>query len=169
MVNIRPELPDDVGAVSALLRQAFDGTDEAALVERLRSDGDAIGALVAIEGDGVVGHILFSELGLQEARVKRRLAALAPLAVLPACQGRGIGSALVRDGLQACRRGGIAGVFVLGEPGYYARFGFSSEAATAVASPFAGPAFQALPLRPGAFDGLEGRLRYPSAFGLNDA
>ena len=75
----------------------------------------------------------------------------------------------MRDGLRACRRGGIAGVFVLGEPGYYARFGFSSEAATAVASPFAGPAFQALPLRPGALDGLEGRLHYPSAFGLNDA
>ena len=169
MLTIRPEQPADRVAVREVLRQAFEADLEADLVERLWRDGDVITALVAEDAGSVVGHVLFSDLALQGARIGRRLVALAPLAVRPDHQGRGLGRALVEQGLDACRRVGVAGVFVLGEPDFYARFGFTARAALGVSSPFSGDAFMALPLRPGALDGLECSLHYPSAFGLNAA
>jgi putative acetyltransferase len=93
-------------------------------------------------------------------------AALAPVAVFPDHQRRGIGGQLIRSGLDLLRERGEQIVIVLGHPGYYPRFGFSSEKARSLASPFPPEAFMAMELSPGALDGIRGKVRYPAAFGL---
>jgi putative acetyltransferase len=126
MPLIREEVPEDYDAVRRLNRAAFQADDEANLVERLRSDGAAVLSPFALEGDQIVGHIMFSDLTIETQSGLVRAVSLAPMAVLPAFQRRGIGSALVRHGLELCRERGNSIVVVLGHPGYYPRFGFSS-------------------------------------------
>jgi putative acetyltransferase len=163
-VGVRPEAPDDREAVLRVNRLAFGGEDEARLVDALRDGGYVRVSLVA-EADGqVVGHILFSELPiLTECGIVEALA-LAPMAVLPSHQRRGIGSTLVREGLRACTEAGHRVVVVVGHPEFYPRFGFSAKAAERLRSPFSGPAFMALGLVPGALEGVEGEVRYPPPF-----
>jgi putative acetyltransferase len=86
------------------------------------------------------------------------------LAVTPALQRRGIGSALVHSGLDSVTAQGFEAVFVLGHPAYYPRFGFSAAAASKLASPYAGDAFMALELTPDALRGMVGTVTYPDAF-----
>ncbi len=160
---IRPARPADAPAIAALLRAAFGGTAEADLVAALRAAGDAAIELVA-EADGrIVGEVLFSPM-----RVGSEPAlALAPLAVAPAAERQGIGSALVRAGLDLARERPEGWCLVLGAPRYYGRFGFAAAAAAGVSGvPWAGrEAFQALRLRTGA-RALIGAARYACAFGL---
>jgi putative acetyltransferase len=93
-----------------------------------------------------------------------RALALAPLSVDPGAQGRGVGSALVREALRVARRSGWAGVFVLGAPAYYRRFGFDATTAAGFLSPYAGEHFMALILADGPA-AHSGRLRHAPAFG----
>lgn len=159
---IRYARPGDHPAIAAVVEAAFGQPAEARLVERLRADGDALFELVAVEADAVVGHILFSRLWADRYEM---FAALAPLAVRPDLQKTGLGSALVRAGLESAKEFGAHGVIVLGHPAYYPRFGFSAETAAKVSSPYAGqPAFMALALEPGAFDAPM-TVAYPDAFG----
>jgi putative acetyltransferase len=88
------------------------------------------------------------------------------MAVLPGHQRRGIGERLIRHGLNLLRGRGEQIVIVLGHPDYYPRFGFSSQRARSLASPFPPEALMAMELRPGALDGIRGKVRYPGAFGL---
>jgi putative acetyltransferase len=127
MVKIRPERPDDIAAIQAVNRQAFGQADEAVLVDALRDGGFAVASLVAEDAGRIVGHILFSRLPVAAGGRIVEGAALAPMAVMPDRQREGIGSALVRAGLVACRAAGIAAVVVLGHPDYYPRFGFSAS------------------------------------------
>jgi putative acetyltransferase len=166
---IRPETPDDIPAIAALNREAFGGGDEAELIERLRADSIAVVSLVAVEADMIVGHILFSELAVELDGRPIRAVALAPMCVAKNCQHRGIGSALVRSGLDALRDAGYGAVIVLGHPAYYPRFGFSSKLAEKLAAPFAGSTFMALELAPGALRGGSGKVTYPPAFGIGEA
>ncbi|WP_019400801.1 MULTISPECIES: GNAT family N-acetyltransferase [unclassified Chelatococcus] len=157
---IRAEEVGDEAAVDALLRAAFGGPVEAGLVRRLRADGDVLLALVAEAGRDIVGHILFSPLtGLAPVHA----AALAPLAVHPSRQRAGIGTALVREGLVQLRAMGVDVVLVLGEPGYYGRFGFDAERARAFRTPYDGPYLQALALSD-AGGAARGPLHYAAAF-----
>ena len=158
-VEIRASGREDEAAVGEINRQAFGGEAEADLVAALRREGDAVIELVALEAGEPLGHILLSPLLAPEGSL-----ALAPLAVLPRAQGRGIGSALVRAALQEARRQGWKAVFVLGEPAYYGRFGFSAALAGPFETPFPPEAFQALELETGALKGKACRLRYAAPF-----
>ena len=128
---IRRETRKDTDAVAALLTEAFGGTDEASLVHSLRRDGDLSLSLVADAGGAVIGHAALSPL-----QADRAAYALAPVAVSPKAQRRGIGAALVQ---QAMEWADEAAVVVLGDPEYYGPLGFLP---TDLASPYAGPHLQ---------------------------
>ncbi|HEY2893427.1 MAG TPA: N-acetyltransferase [Pirellulales bacterium] len=162
--EIRLEGPEDTAAIHEVVAAAFGRADEARLVDKLRAGGFAPVSAVAVAGGKIVGHVLFSELRIEGRQSQGSALALAPLAVLPEFQNLGIGSALVRFGLEECRRAGQRLVFVLGHPGYYPRFGFSVERARAFECDYAGDHFMALELAPGALDGAGGRIVYPTPF-----
>jgi putative acetyltransferase len=165
MIEIRMETPEDYEAVFEVNRRAFGRGNEARLVEALRSSGGAL-SLVAEAGGQVVGHILFSPIWIETESGEAPAISLAPMAVLPEFQNQGIGSQLVRRGLEECRRQGNKVVIVLGHPGFYPRFGFSPARAMGVEAPFDVPdePWMALELQPGALQGVSGRVRYPPAF-----
>jgi putative acetyltransferase len=165
-VRIREETAADSAAIHEVNRRAFGREDEARLVEALRDGGHVRASYVAEDDGRIVGHILFSSLPIvTEDRTVEALA-LAPMAVLPSHQRQGIGSALVREGLHACREAGHRIAVVLGHPAFYPRFGFSPRLAERLRSPFPGPAFMAIELMPGALEGIEGEVRYPPPFGI---
>ena len=165
---IRDEAAGDTDAVRRLVADAFadaphaSGT-EAAIVDRLRADGDMTISLIADEGPvlgSIVGHVAFSPV-----RIDGRTGwlGLGPLAVAPAHQGRGIGTDLVRTGLARAEALGAVGVVLVGDPNYYARFGFVGDTGLTyqdVPSAYV----QALPL--GGAPLPHGTLAYALAFGL---
>ena len=113
----------------------------------------------------IVGHILFSRVAIVTRDGTLDALSLAPMAVLPSDQRRGIGSRLVEAGLKASRERGHRIVVVLGHPEFYPRFGFSAEVARPLESPFGGgEAWMALELVPGALEGVEGRVEYSPPF-----
>lgn len=140
---VRPEIPDDRDAIRSLLRAAFDGDQEASLVDQLRQDGDLAVSLVAMVCRRVVGHAALSRLRSPASGI-----ALAPVAVDPSIRRKGIGSALVAASLDHARRLPSMIVFVLGDPHFYSRFGFSLSEAARFTSPYSGPHFLACRLSP---------------------
>lgn len=167
MAEVRAESPRDSAAVYEVNRAAFGRPDEAALVDALREAGAPLVSMVAVEDGTVVGHILFSPVSVEpESPNGFRAVGLAPLAVLLARQGRGVGSELVESGIEECRRRGYDAIFVLGDPPYYRRFGFVPAAASGLRCEFSVPeeAFMGKELRPGALDGARGLVRYRMEF-----
>lgn len=166
-MHIREERDEDSEGIRAVNDAAFGGTDESELIDRLREDGLVVTSLVAEEYGEIVAHIAFSELEVTSNDHKRsiRAAALAPMAVAPTHQRLGIGSELVRQGIEKCRENGIEAVVVVGHERFYPRFGFSVEIAECLESPFSGPFSMVLPLKNGVFDDFRGFVIYPDAFG----
>ena len=168
-MEIRGRTAADDSAIRRLNDDVFGGTYESRLIEDLRAaDLDAV-ELVAVENDDIVGHILFSVLATTIDRQAVPALALAPMAVRPDRQRRGIGSVLVRAGLSLARERDWRAVIVLGHQKYYPRFGFSAALARPLEAPFSGDAFMALELEPGALRGEKGRVTYPPAFGVTNA
>jgi putative acetyltransferase len=159
-LNIRPERPGDAAAVRALLDAAFGGDTESRVVEQLRADGDFVLSLVAESGDGIAGYAGFPRLVLRLDERNVPVAGLAPVGVSPPLQRRGIGGALIRDGLARLKDRAERLVFVLGDPAYYGRFGFT--VVEGFVSRYAGPYFQVLMLASDA--PKAGRVSYPRAF-----
>ena len=162
-IRVRPERRTDLTAIREVNRVAFGRADEAVLVDALRDSGVVVASLVAEGPEGVVGHVLFSQLPICAAKRRIAAAALAPVAVRPHGQRQGTGAALVRAGIERCRRAGVEAVVVLGHPDYYPRFGFSARLAAPLRAPFSGPAFMALELVPNVLAN-GGTVRYPPAF-----
>lgn len=167
---VRAARAEDADAIDAVIRTAFAGTPyghqgEAGLVRMLEADGDALVSLVAERGSEIVGHVLFSRMGVEADGRAVAAAGLAPVSVAPGCQGQGIGDALIRAGLAALCEQGYAMSFVLGHQDYYARFGYSPELAACFISPFAGPHFMAMMLDRAAEWPQGGRADYARAFG----
>jgi putative acetyltransferase len=173
--SIRPEQPIDLDQIHDLHRQAFRGPDEAELVDAVRAGSGFVPelSLVAVSPDGsVLGHVLVSIVAFEpdaDGAPRRDVLALAPLAVLPAHAGRGIGSALMRMALSVARQREEPFIVVLGAPTYYGRFGFSSAAEAGIRSPYdsAGSAYQVLFL--GDTEPEPGTVIYPPVFGTLDA
>jgi putative acetyltransferase len=166
-LEIRAEQEADRAAIARLNREAFGRPDEADLVDALRAVAKPYLSLVACRGGGpVVGHILFTPVFVEGGDPSGSWLGLAPMAVTPALQRAGIGSALVRSGVQACRASGAEVVVVLGHPGFYPRFGFEPARARGLlyqSEEFA-PAFFVQELRPGALASQRGRVRYLPPF-----
>jgi putative acetyltransferase len=152
--------------VRSVNQVAFGRPDEADLVDGLRSEGAVLQSLVAEVDQRIVGHVLFSRMSIETSTSSVSAAALAPVAVLPDYQRRGIGGQLIRCGLDLLRTQGEQIVIVLGDPDYYSRFGFSREKARSLESPFSPEAFLAMELSSGALEGIRGRVRYAAAFRL---
>lgn len=159
--RVRVERPQDVDAIDLVLRDAFPGAEEANLVRTLRRDGALALSLVADRGGEILGHVAFETLTIDPEQAMPCWA-LAPLAVRAAHQGQGIGGVLVREGLSRATQAGVGFVAVLGEPDYYARFGFQASLAAGLDVPWRGPHFMGLLLRGG--DAPRGRAIYPDAF-----
>lgn len=161
-IGIRPETPADRAAIYDLTARAFDQSphDEAGLVDRLRASASWIAELSRVaEADGaVVGHVLLTRASIRGVESDRKLLALGPLAVAPERQKQGIGSALMRDALDAAARLEFNGVALLGHSAYYPRFGFAPASRWGLRNTFdvTGAAWMARPLRPDGLDGLWG-------------
>ena len=124
MIGIRSETPGDAAAIRRVHVEAFGQPDEADLVDALRAAGALRISLAAAEAGAVVGHVAFSPVVIQGGASVVNALGLAPMAVLPGWQRRGIGSRLGRAGLAACSDTPYGLVFVLGAPRFYGRFGF---------------------------------------------
>jgi putative acetyltransferase len=167
MITIRAEREDEALAVGEIHLETFGRPDEGRIVERLRARARPYLGLVAIDADDLVGHLVMSPVTLHCYQAPYSIMALAPMAVRPTWQRRGIGSALVREGLQACRGARHDVVVVVGHPAYYPRFGFVPARPLGLMSepPFPDEAFMVAELTPGALRGRRGVVLYGGDFG----
>ncbi|MBX9644645.1 MAG: N-acetyltransferase [Novosphingobium sp.] len=163
--SIRPEAAGDQAAIHDLVERAFapmpfsDG-DEQDLVDALRDAGDLALSLVAVSAQGtVIGHVGFSPVTIDHKACG--WFQLAPVSVTPELQHKGIGSALIRAGIEQLRSAGAGGVAVVGNPVYYERFGFAVQDGLTPESERDLPYFRAQAL---AGDMPQGTLRYAPAF-----
>ena len=143
-------------AVEALLTRAFDGSEEARLVEALRRAGAMAGEMVVPGEDGPVGYYALSWMEAPKGWL-----CLAPVAVDPARQGQGIGRRMIGQ-LSEWARLSQQVIVVLGDVPFYERAGFSQARAARLNSPY--PVEHTLLAGPGE-DVPEARLIYPRAFG----
>lgn len=167
-MQIRTEQVNDVPRIHAINEAAFGSSTVANIVDALRSDADDVLSLVAEEDGEVVGHIMFSRVRLDGSADVRAMA-LAPLAVLPERQRTGIGTALVRAGLEECHRLGTDAVFVVGHPTYYPRFGFKSASGLGFTCEFevTDEAFMVAELTAGILTGRTATVHFHTAFNEN--
>jgi putative acetyltransferase len=156
---VRETTSDDFAEVRRILIDGFGQPGEADLVEALRDAGEAIVDLVAEDDGAIVGHVLMSAL-----RAPANCLALAPVCAAPHRQGQGVGAALVREALERAKSEGWQAVFVLGDPGYYTRFGFSTEAAAKFETSYPKAYFMALELAPSALTAKSGPVVYAAPF-----
>jgi putative acetyltransferase len=163
---VRNETDDDRVAVYGVNASAFDTSAEAKLVDALREQAEPHVSLVAVDQGLVVGHIMFSPVTL-EGHPELKVMGLAPMAVMPERQRSGIGSALVRAGLDQCRELGYDAAIVLGHPEYYPKHGFVPASRFGIDSEYEVPddVFMAIELQPDALAGSSGRATYHAAFG----
>ena len=167
MLLIRPEQATDATAVRYLNELAFGRAEEADLVDMLRSRCLDAPSLVALDGEVVVGHILFTPVVVEHGNDRVTGMGLAPMAVLPSHQGQGVGSALVRRGLELLHDRRCPFVVVVGHPSYYPRFGFEPASRRGLTSQRPGmpdDAFMAIVLDERAMAGVAGVARYRGEF-----
>ena len=165
-IEIRGERPADAASIREVHCAAFPTDAEARLVERLRNRRKAIISLVAEVESDVVGHILFSPVTVPERPDGCGGLGLAPVAVLPDYQRRGVGMALIRAGLASCRAQGHGFVVLLGHPEYYPRFGFERASTHGISNEYgADEAFMVLALKEGALPPRGSLVRYAPEFG----
>jgi putative acetyltransferase len=163
---IRAEREKDRAAVHVVNISAFETPLEANLVDALREQAQPVVSLIAEDKGAIVGHIMFSPVSLS-GHPGLKMMGLGPMAVAPAQQRKGIGSALVQAGLEQCKQVGFIAAVVLGHPEYYPRFGFSPSTCFGIGSEYEVPdeVFMATELQPEALSGKTGTVKYHAAFG----
>lgn len=167
---IREERSADAAGVRAVHDAAFGRDAEGCLVDRLRTDSLIAASIVGVTDDAIIANAVFSSIVMTTPCETVKAVALAPVAVMPAHQRRGFGSRVIAHGLRLCAEHGYTAAFVLGDPEYYSRFGFSSEVAKTAFSKYclAGNAWMALKLGPAPVSWQEARVEYPDAFSIVD-
>ncbi|WP_165020735.1 MULTISPECIES: GNAT family N-acetyltransferase [unclassified Dysgonomonas] len=167
-VEIRQEDATDFPAVYNINSTAFEGRDEAQLVDRLRGSENFIPelSLVATIENKLVGHILFTTIKIVNEETETESLALAPIAVKPELQRKGIGTQLIQHGLKKAKELGYESAIVLGHEHYYPRFGFAPTNKWGIKAPFNVPAnvFMAVELVKDALSGVRGTVKYDKAF-----
>ena len=167
-VSLATETPADIPQIRQVVTAAFGQPNEADLIDRIRASANFVPeqSIVAKHNQKIVGHLLFSKITIETATDSVLALALAPLAVLPAQQNRGIGGQLIQEGLLRCRSLGHLIVVVLGHPHYYSRFGFEAASQYGIQAPFEVPdeAFMVQALQPGALSQVQGIVNYPAYF-----
>ena len=170
MISIRVERPEDIGEIRKVIEeafiQAFGQAPEADLVDRLRENCPGLLSLMAVNGDIVVGYIIFSPVKIEGNKIVEGMG-LAPMAVLPKFQRRGIDTELVQSGIEMLKSNGRPFVIVLGHPDYYPRFGFEPASHEGIRCQWEGApdeAFLILVLDEEAMGGISGVARYRSEF-----
>ena len=123
-ILIRSETPQDIDTIYRIEAAAFEGEAHADLVNQLRAEDELILSHVAILNGKIVGHAAYSLVTVTDSDFEQRFPALGPIGALPRYQGQGIGSALVRAGLEAMSELGYGLLFLVGSPRYYPRFGY---------------------------------------------
>ncbi|RRQ22048.1 N-acetyltransferase [Thiohalobacter thiocyanaticus] len=166
-IQIRATSDSDRLAITDLLNAAFgpDGAEIAALVSDLLDDPSArpLLSLAATRDACVIGYILFTHTQIAGSEPSLASAILAPLAVHPDHQGRGIGGRLIEAGLKRLKDAGVDLVFVLGHPGYYPRYGFDPAGERGFEAPHPIPgehaaAWMVRTLRPGVIGTVSGQV-----------
>ncbi|MBW4330078.1 N-acetyltransferase [Stakelama sp. CBK3Z-3] len=165
-IAIQPARPADAADIDHVLTTCFPRPAEAKLVRQLAIDGELVLVLIARDEatNAVQGLVAISRMDVAIGGDPAPAVALAPLAVLPDHRGGGVAEALVTAAIDHMRRAGALLMFVLGEPGFYQRFGFTTDAAQGFDSPYAGPFFMALELQGGLPCGPRGVAHHAEAF-----
>lgn len=173
-MHIREEQPADIPAVRAVNLAAFETATEADLVDALREEASPLVSLVAEENGLIVGHIMFSPVMLVRSSeavdpsgTTRMFMGLAPMAVIPEWQRRGVGSRLIAEGLERCGEIDAAAVVVLGHAEYYPRFGFAAASKFGLRCEYDVPddVFMVRELVADVLRGVSGTIRYHEVFG----
>ncbi|HEY9706024.1 MAG TPA: N-acetyltransferase [Allocoleopsis sp.] len=169
MMNLTTEKNNDIAKIRTVLIDAFGRENEGVLVEKIRNSPNFISelSLVAKEDENILGYILFSPITIATETQITKAIALAPLAVKPAYQNQGIGSNLVKFGLERCRELNHNIIVVLGEPEYYERFGFQTASKFNIFAPFPVPdeAFMIIHLiSDQLLHNISGTVQYPAYF-----
>ena len=169
-MEIRAELPEDYEAIYDINCEAFQQENEAILVNALRANKNVFVpqlSLIAICEGQKVAHILFTKVSItKDSGICHPSLALAPMAVLPAFQNRGIGTRLIAKGIEIAKELNYTSVVVLGHENYYPRFGFEPALKWNIFPPFDVPhnAFMAMELANNALEGIGGTVIYPPEF-----
>jgi putative acetyltransferase len=167
MIFIREEKVEDIEQIRIINEQAFGQPAEASIVDRLRQNCPDLLSLVALDGDEIVGHILFSPAKIEGSTKTIEGMGLAPMAVLSAYQHQGIGTLLVNRGIEMLKSRGCPFIIVLGHAEYYPRFGFEQASLHGICSQWDGvpdEAFMILILEKAAMKGVLGVARYRDEF-----
>ena len=164
-MEIRNETKKDWKAIHAVNVSAFETEAEANLADVLRGEVEPIVSLIAINNGDIVGHIMFTPVTLT-GNPDLMIMGLAPMAVSPEFQRKGIGSKLVRIGLEECRKLGVGAVVVLGHQEYYPRFGFKVSSTFGIGCEFEVPeeVFMVKELMPSYLKGKSGIIEYHEIF-----
>jgi predicted N-acetyltransferase YhbS len=167
-IALRKEEEKDYTEVESLLNKAFGQKNEGILVNRLRKNPDFIPklSLVAEYKNIIVGYILFFPIIIVSGTIHHTSLALAPMAVLPDFQKKGIGKRLINTGLMRAKDAGFSSVIVLGHPEYYPRFGFKPASGYNIKPEFDVPdnVFLAKELKDGGLKNISGTVHYPEEF-----
>jgi len=167
VISIRKEGIEDIHGVRLVNNKAFGRLQEAELVDKLRLNCHELLSLVALHGDQLIGHILFSPAIIEGVHGVLEGMGLAPMAVLPDYQRMGIGSKLVRSGKEILEKNSCPFIIVLGHPNYYPRFGFETASKYGIRCQWEGvpdKAFMILWLDQSKKRGVSGIARYRKEF-----
>jgi putative acetyltransferase len=166
MIEIHAEEYGDEERIEEVIFKSFRNRGEVDLVNRLREEDELKLSLVAVDEEEIIGHVAFSIVTAEFNLMSRTYLGLAPLAVLPEYQKRGVGTKLVRAGLEQLIMMGASGAFVLGSPDYYQRFGFRTAETMGFYCEYNVPPghFMAVLLRPNGFAGAGGVVSYHPLF-----